>query len=150
MSGAAPPIGVLRAARWLAHAMRDRDRAEDLAARGDPELALFCWQQAAEKALKAVLVAAGAPFERTHSLDRLLVRAGRLDAGFLDCPGDPERVSAYVSRFRYPDELGDDAATPEDVEAARLVSAWLVAAAEARLAGPVAELAARIRAGHGA
>lgn len=137
------PPGVLRAARWLAHAQRDRARAGTMA-QSDPELAVFCFQQAAEKALKAVLAEAHEGFERTHSLDRLLVRVGRFAPEFLECPGDPERVSAFVSRFRYPDEGGDDLAAPEDVAAARLVSEWLVTAAERRLQGAVSDLAVRI------
>jgi HEPN domain-containing protein len=137
-------MATLRAARWLAHALRDHARAAGLAQAGDAELAVFCHQQAAEKALKAVLVAAGEAFERTHSLDRLLVRVGRLAPGFLECPGDPERVTAYVSRFRYPDEAGEDVATAEDVAAAQLVSDWLVERAKAQLAGDVADWADRI------
>ena len=137
------PPGVVRAARWLAHAQRDRARADAMAAT-DAELSVFCFQQAAEKALKAVLVAAGEPFGRTHSLDRLLVRVGRFAPEFLACPGDPERVSSFVSRFRYPDEGGDDLADPEDVAQARRVAEWLVATAERHLTGPVGELARRI------
>jgi HEPN domain-containing protein len=144
---AATPFGdrELRAARWYALALRDRQRASDAAA-GDPEAAVFFYQQAAEKALKAVLVRADQAFGRTHSLDRLLVLAGRLDPAFLRCPGDPERVSAYATRFRYPAEDGDDSAHEEDVAAARTVADWLVTAAGEGLAGPVADLAGRMAA----
>lgn len=137
------PPTVLRAARWLAHAPRDRSRATSLAST-DAELAAFRFQQAAEKARKGVLVAVQEGFERTHSLDRLLVRAGRFAPEFLDCPGDPERVTAFVSRLRDPDEGGDDLVTAEDVAAARLVSERLVDAAKHRLAAPMADLAMRI------
>lgn len=150
MSGGGTPSGLtapeLDAARWFALARRDLARAE-AAAQDDAEAAVFFFRQSAEKALKAALVRAGTAFGRTHSLDRLLVLAGRLDPGFLDCPGDPERVSAYVARFRYSAEDGMDGATAEDVAAARLVATWLAETAERRLAGPVADLAAQILAG---
>lgn len=137
------PAGVLRAARWLAHAQPDRARAGAMAG-SDPELAVFCVQQAADKALKAVPVKAHEGFERTHSLDRLLARVGRCAPDALECPGDPERVSASVRRFHYPDEGGDDLAVPEDIAAAHLVSECLVAAAERRQQGAVTDPALHI------
>lgn len=144
---AARAINVFRAARWLARALKDLANGHDLAARGEGELAVFCFQQAAEKALKAVLIDAQVGFERTHNLAALLVPVARLEAGFLDCPGELDRVSGHATRFRYPVDGGPDYASDEEVAAGRLVADWLVARAEARLAGPVADLARQILAG---
>jgi uncharacterized protein len=59
--------------RWLDLAREDLAAAELLAARGDmaPRQACFFAQQAAEKALKAVLVFLQIDFAKTHSLDGL-------------------------------------------------------------------------------
>ncbi len=46
--------------------------------------------------------------------------------------------------FRYPNDEGRDHADDEDVEAATTVADWLVARAEAKLAGPVRDLALRM------
>lgn len=80
----AAPINLERAARWLARALSDLRNAHDLAGRGEADLAVFCFQQAAGKALTALLVDARVGFGRTHNLAALLVPAARLDAGFLD------------------------------------------------------------------
>lgn len=113
------------AGRWLAASLRDLDRAE-AAVRDDPKLAVFLYQQAAEKGLKAVLWAERTRFGFTHSLDRLLVLVGR-KSQFLACPGDPELVSSFATRFRYPSPSGRDYATEDEVAGAQEVSRWLVA-----------------------
>src|ERR1700754_2429529 len=65
----------------------------------------FHAQQAIEKWLKAVIVASGATFERTHDLDLLIEKAR--EAGH-DLPVDADGVIAltqYAVPFRYDDLL---------------------------------------------
>jgi HEPN domain-containing protein len=80
-------------------------------------------QQAAEKAIKAVLVAADVDFPRTHDLERLLAllpRGTRLQAAELDLAG----LSGWSVAGRYPGNLPD--ATFEDAEEAVAVAATIV------------------------
>jgi HEPN domain-containing protein len=61
---------------WLAKAESDLAAARRLTEGGGPyDGACFHAQQAAEKALKAVLAAVDAPIPRTHNLEDLLVQA---------------------------------------------------------------------------
>jgi HEPN domain-containing protein len=136
----------LDAARWLATARRDFERAEAVVRTPDPEAAVFFFQQAAEKALKAVLWAEGISFPYTYSIDRLLVLLSARHPGLLRCPGNPERVSGYATRFRYPSPDGHDLARAEDVAEAALVATWLLRECTAALAGTVSDLAAEIEA----
>jgi HEPN domain-containing protein len=88
---------------WLRKARDDRAVARLVADRGGPgAVGCFLCQQAAEKLLKAYMVAAGLEPPRTHDLDRLvrlLLAAGhRVDA-------DIDRLSAltqYAVAPRYP------------------------------------------------
>lgn len=61
--------------RWLAQAARDLDDARFLSANGRHNLACYLAQQAAEKALKAVLYASGEAIVLGHSAADLAKRA---------------------------------------------------------------------------
>jgi len=59
--------------RWLSYARDDLEAAEALLAHPDvaPRLSCFLAQQAAEKAIKAALIASQIEFPRHHNLDAL-------------------------------------------------------------------------------
>jgi HEPN domain-containing protein len=115
------------AARWLARAQEDAVVAE-LALTRDPPLinpAAFHCQQAAEKILKALLVAAGAAPPRSHDMELLIEAAapqyptlGKEMQAFA-------RLTEWLSASRYPDLGGGLGETPADVaEMLALVKAF--------------------------
>ena len=102
------------ARRWLRFAREDLRAAETLAADPDAAARLVCTlaQQAAEKALKALLVLQDIDPPRTHNvqlLADLVPRAGRV----ADVEADLARLSLWAVESRYPGEWpeasGDDA-----------------------------------------
>lgn len=107
------------AARWLAKADDDLVVAE-LIRQGAPQAAwaaCFHAQQAAEKALKAVLVVQGIDFPRSHALDRL---AALLPAHLRARFGEQvlETLTPWAIAGRYPEEVpSPDAATTAGVVA---------------------------------
>ena len=125
------------AGRWLAAADDDL-RAARLLAESDeigPEIACFHAQQAAEKALKAMLIAAWEDVPRSHDLDRLhgLV-VGAIGADDVGLPGkDLAWLAELGLGGRYPDGSRDDAATPADLERAVNLAAAVVRAAHRAL-----------------
>lgn len=109
---------------WLRYAAEDLDAAERMVeGRGwAPRIACFHAQQAAEKALKAVLVHAGIPLQYTHNLELLrdLVPEGLRTAGV---EGDLDRLSKRAVVPRYPGQDADATAEEarEEVTLARAV-----------------------------
>jgi HEPN domain-containing protein len=65
--------------------------------------ACFTSQQAAEKGLKAYLLAQGMPVMRTHSLVRLLRECVTLDPGFRGSLTACQTLDDYYAPTRYPD-----------------------------------------------
>ena len=108
------------ASRWLAHAESDLAVARGVDRAGVlTETLCFHLQQAAEKAVKAVLVAGGADPPRTHDLEMLLAAVPE------DVPIGFDRLSvasltAYAVASRYP---GDDEPVDADEYAAALAVA---------------------------
>ena len=102
---------------WLVKATEDLAVAE-LVLRSDVPArwaACFHAQQAAEKALKALLVARGIDFPRTHALERLI---DLLDAeGELFDRGSVLELSAWAVAGRYPDSTAE----PTTEQTGRLV-----------------------------
>ena len=93
------------AERWLRQAESDLAFAELGAREGFPAQACFTSQQAAEKALKAVLYLAGARFVPGHSLVELLERA-RVDAeSLLELRDSARQLDQYYIPTRYPNGL---------------------------------------------
>lgn len=115
------------AVRWLTHARDEFLDADALRERGRFYLALFHFQQAAEKALKAYLLAATQSVEvlRSHAIADLLANASALDPEFR-AVSLAKRLDQYYIPTRYPNGLPggvpsrfyDDPA--EAAEAARL------------------------------
>ena len=96
------------AERWLAYARSDLSAARALM--GDPEhyprQVCFLAQQAAEKALKAILVLLDIEFPFTHDLDRLrdLVPNGwQVKAAHSDLAG----LTVWAVEARYPGDMPD-------------------------------------------
>ena len=112
--------------RWLEKAVGDL-RAAQLLLQEEPDYSSFHSQQAAEKALKAVLVALGVRPPKTHSLEllaELIARQG-ISIENLNSHG-LETLSGYAVEARYPD-FGEEP-TPEEareaLEAAKRVVEW--------------------------
>lgn len=95
---------------WLRQARVDLGVAR-LAPEGmDREPFAFHAQQAAEKALKAVLLARGIHFPLVHDLDRLLEL---LERGGVSTPDTVRRAGvlsgyAVITRYPHPDEVADE------------------------------------------
>lgn len=96
--------------RWLALARADLavaaavDRSDALQ-RG---LGCFHCQQAAEKALKSVLVGAHVAFPWTHNLSAVLrLVSAALESELPDDIRNARVLSDYSSAARYPDDLGE-------------------------------------------
>jgi len=101
---------------WLRHAESDLALARLARESGDvlPGQICFHAQQAAEKALKAVLLAHSIPFPLTHDLEILLQLARQ--AGLeLDSPlDDLPQLTPYAVETRYPGYGGN--VSPSDVD----------------------------------
>jgi len=108
-----PPDARLADTRgWLRRARDDLRGAEvDLAA--TPPLAgdaAFHCQQAAEKALKAVLAWQDVPFRKTHDLAEIGQQCARLDASLEPLCRRAERLTPFAWIFRYPGDVEDPSA----------------------------------------
>jgi HEPN domain-containing protein len=119
---------------WLAHAESDLNLARLAKNREEilPEQVCFHAQQAAEKALKAVLLARGIAFPFVHDIDELLEVAAQ---GGLALPSelmDAGSLTAYAVEARYPGHWA--AISPSEVEdaigQAEAIFAWAAAAIE--------------------
>ena len=94
------------ALRWLTHAQDEYQDAEDLRERGRFYLALFHFQQVAEKALKAFLYAHTDDRRVffTHSVLELVQAAVVLDPSLADLE-KASRLDQYYIPTRYPNGL---------------------------------------------
>ncbi len=128
---ALPPIGSPE--HWLLHARSDLHagivlRADDAVLN---EQACFHFQQAAEKALKGVLVARRLDFPRTHDLRQLL---DILIASGMRVPRAVQRaevLTPYAVQTRYPTEM--PAISDDELDEAQTAAAATVAWAETRV-----------------
>ena len=102
------------AREWLRKARHDLDSARKLAADPDPLLdtAIYHCQQAAEKAIKGLLVLQDQRFEKTHDLRLLVTRAAAVSPDWARLLPDAELLTPYATAFRYPDEFLEP--TPEE------------------------------------
>ena len=93
--------------RWLTQAQDEFADADELRKRGRFYLALFHFQQAAEKALKAYLYLTVKSKEEvftTHSLEDILQKAWASDRDF-KAVKKAKKLDEYAIRSRYPDSL---------------------------------------------
>ncbi len=120
------------AERWLTHARDEFLDADDLRKRGRLYLALFHFQQATEKALKAYLLASAKSVEllHTHAIADLVTTAAAIDPDFAAVAA-AKRLDQYYIPTRYPNGLPGGVPSrfyddpDEGAEAMRLASAVL-------------------------
>ena len=93
--------------RWLTQAQDEFSDADELRRRGRFYLALFHFQQAAEKALKAYLYLTVRSKEEvftTHSLEDILQKAWAADRDFKEVK-KAKKLDEYAIKSRYPDSI---------------------------------------------
>jgi HEPN domain-containing protein len=92
--------------RWLTQAEDEFADADELRKRGRFYLALFHFQQATEKALKAYLYLSIRSIEVlfTHSIDELLDSVAEIDPAFREVAG-AKKLDRYYIPTRYPNGL---------------------------------------------
>lgn len=128
------------ARNWYTQARSEFRDALDLEVRGRYYLALYLYQQAAEKALKAFLFDAGEEELFTHSVKDLLGLATSIDPdlGELKPSG---KLDMYYIPTRYPNGLAGDVPAeffddPEECAMVRELSRSIVEAMAKRLGEP--------------
>jgi HEPN domain-containing protein len=121
---------------WLETALRDLQRAERCLDSDDRGAAVFWAQQAAEKALKALLLAFKGGFPRTHSIRRLVEELG-LELGLSrEELEEAYELTQYYYLPRYPDIVEgtpDEAISRRTAERAVSAARRIVEAAERAL-----------------
>ena len=92
------------AGNWLLKAQRDLATARKLAAGPEPYLdtAIYHCQQAAEKAIKGLLVFYGQRFEKLHNVQLLVTLAQPFAPELGTLLEAAERLTPYATAFRYP------------------------------------------------
>jgi HEPN domain-containing protein len=92
------------AAQWLDKAARDLAGAQLVAGAEPPlrDLACFHCQQAAEKALKALLVSHAVVVRRTHNLELLLEECCELKPELIELRAQAAFLTLFGSDVRYP------------------------------------------------
>ena|SRR5438094_872232 len=110
------------AGAWMARASEDLVAASVLFDRGLFSHAAFHAQQAAEKALKGLVIARGGGLARTHDLDRL-ARDGKAPQPVADAAAF---LTGFYTASRYPDVPGGVTASDaeEAIQRAKEVHAW--------------------------
>jgi HEPN domain-containing protein len=89
---------------WFGKAQRDL-RAARVDLDADPPLledAAFHCQQAAEKAIKGLLVRRDIPFDKTHDIKELATLMPPRDADLQGLARRASRLTAYAWKYRYP------------------------------------------------
>ena len=118
---------------WLRYAEEDLEAARAIrsAPAVVPRHPAWLAQQAAEKAIKAVLVADDLPFPKTHDLERLaaLLPDPAVLAG---CDADLAGLTEFAVGSRYPGDL-PDAVSPDEAGRAVDDAGQIVAAVRASL-----------------
>ncbi len=112
---------------WLDHASSDLAIGQLALGRVGVRQEMVCFhaQQAAEKAMKAVLVARKIPFPFTHDLDLLVARLTQAGIPLTDALADAGRLTPYAVEARYPGVFG---AVSRDAAAAALNVATAIVA----------------------
>lgn len=99
---------------WMKQAERDFVVARASASAGHFEWACFGCQQAAEKALKAVLYAHGrTDAVRTHSVADLVQSCGKVEPSFKQLAAVANELDRHYLPTRYPDALNSGRAPGE-------------------------------------
>lgn len=103
---------------WLIKSQHDLGSAQKLSTGPDPylDVAIYHCQQAAEKAVKGLLVFHDRPFEKTHDIEVLITLAGQYVPGLTSWVGVAIRLTPYATEYRYPGGLLDP--TPAEFQQA--------------------------------
>jgi len=116
------------ASRWLAFARGDLESAAALLATTTPyRNVAYLAQQAAEKAIKAVILLDHAPFEMTHDLNSIAAQVPA-DFSLPVSTADLAWLADLETSARYPDE-GDSVTGDDGRRAVEMAEAVLAAAA---------------------
>lgn len=130
--------------RWLAQAADDLEAARLLTAHDRHAQACFLAQQAAEKALKGLLYAAGAEVVLGHSVAQLCEYAAKVAPSVAGRCQAWAMLDQYYIPTRYPDALPGaipaTAYTGEQARAAIELAGGVVAAAGVAVGGDVDDL----------
>jgi len=125
-----------RASWWIRVAERDIERALDSLSRGDKAAATFWAQQAAEKALKGLLLLFKGSFPSSHSIRRLIEELN-MDLGLSEEElEEAYELTQYYYLSRYPDVVEgvpDEAISWRAAEKAVAISRRIVEAAKRAL-----------------
>jgi len=121
--------------KWLAHAESDLNLARLARGRAEvlPEQVCFHAQQAAEKALKAVLLFKRIEFPLVHDIEALVELLKNSGAVFPPEVNEASSLTPYAVEVRYPGHL-EEITSPDAGEAIRLAEAVLRWAVE--IVGP--------------
>ena len=89
---------------WVSKAQSDLGTARKLGNGPDAYLdtAIYHCQQAAEKAIKALLVQNDLRFEKTHDLEVLIARATPVAPALAKLLDQADRLTPYAVAYRYP------------------------------------------------
>jgi len=93
--------------RWFATAEEDLLAAQSNLREEAHPWACYIAQQAAEKALKAYLLARGEELPRIHMIKKLLERCGKYDEEFLNDVDTLKQLDSHYVPTRYPNGLSD-------------------------------------------
>ena len=106
-------------ARWVAIADRDLAAAHKLLDES-PDIAAYHLQQATEKCLKAFLSLHGEPLRRSHDVSALLLNCIVIDQSFTSLAGvgDTAEMTAFATKYRYPNEEEVEFPTADEVASA--------------------------------
>ncbi|HRP94634.1 MAG TPA: HEPN domain-containing protein [Rhodocyclaceae bacterium] len=97
------------ASAWIARAEDDFAAARKLISGDDPlpATAAYHCQQAAEKALKAILAACDQTIPKTHDLRLLTELVAERHRAFAQCMEAAEWLNPFATEFRYPTDAPD-------------------------------------------
>ncbi len=123
----------LEAKAWLRRAHDDLGAAGKLLAGSDPfpATAAYHCQQAAEKALKALVASTGEAIPKTHDLRVLLGRCLPIDQSLAEFSDACDELTPYATEFRYPADIPDPSL--EQVRYACELAETIVAAMDGRI-----------------
>ncbi|MEW6718213.1 MAG: HEPN domain-containing protein [Chloroflexota bacterium] len=103
----------VEARRWLQQARADLEVVKTLRSAGHYAAACFHSQQAAEKALKAVLYSQGARVVLGHAAGEFVRQCQSLDVAFANLLGDAALLDQFYIPTRYPNGLPTPAVPSE-------------------------------------
>jgi len=129
------PEVLIAAQRWMRYSREELTLAKAIASDADSPTRLACWhsQQAAEKALKAVLIVSGVAFPRTHNLVALRALLPATLSQKMDIRELAE-LTQWGTESRYPGDWDE----PSAEDAAAMVDAAEGVVAVAGGLGPLA------------